>query len=77
MATPQDHYAAAVQFQECYDTALSRVGVRAPEPVLGETVNHYRCEALRMLKSQFHKLYKVNYRRLRNDSTMLKAPAGF
>src|SRR5262249_53435179 len=48
---------------------------RAPEPVLGQTVNDYRRESLRTMKRTFlppaHDLYKVNYRGL--QSGVLKA----
>jgi hypothetical protein len=66
MSTPQDHFDAARKFQEFYDAQLRRVGMRAPEPTLGQTVNDYRRETLRTLKRTFlpqnHDLYRVNYR---------------
>lgn len=75
MFTPQEHFDASRQFQAYFDDALRKVGVRAPQPVLGQSVNDYRRETCRMLKRQFlpeaHELYKVNYRGLRAD--VLKA----
>ena len=66
MFTPQEHFDASRQFQAYFDDALRKVGVRAPQPVLGQSVNDYRRETCRMLKRQFlpeaHELYKVNYR---------------
>jgi hypothetical protein len=50
--------------------------MRAPQPTLGQKVNDYRVETLRMMKRTFlpqnHLLYKVNYRGLRNDSAMIE-----
>jgi hypothetical protein len=68
VATPQEHHAAAVRFQEFYSEALRHVGVRVPGPVLGQTCNDYRRETLRNLKRTFlppaHELYQVQYRGL-------------
>jgi hypothetical protein len=72
MASPQQHFDAARKFQEYYDETLRDIGARAPEPVLGETVNNYRRETLRTIKRTFlpqnHDLYKVNYRGLKADA---------
>jgi hypothetical protein len=72
MASPQEHHAAAVRFQAYYDETLRDIGTRAPEPVLGQTVNDYRRETLRTIKRTFlpqnHDLYKVNYRGLKADA---------
>lgn len=72
MATPQEHFAAARQFQEYYDQTLSKIGTRAPTPALGQTVNDYRRETLRQLKRTFlpqnNEYYRVQYRQLRDDA---------
>jgi hypothetical protein len=53
MSTPEQHFDAARKFQAYCDDTLRKVGMRAPQPVLGETVNHYRRETLRNLKRTF------------------------
>jgi hypothetical protein len=72
VATPQEHHAAAIKFQEFYSEALRQVGVRVPGPVLGQTVNDYRRETLRNLKRTFlppvRELYQVQYRALKSDA---------
>jgi hypothetical protein len=72
MSTPEQHFDAARKFQAYYDDTLRKVGMRAPEPTLGQTVNDYRRETLRTLKRTFlpevHDLYKVNYRGLKADA---------
>jgi hypothetical protein len=72
MASQQQHFDAARKFQEFYSEALRDVGVRIPEPVLGESVNTYRRETVRHLKREFlpqnHKLYGVNFRGLEADA---------
>jgi len=71
MSTPEQHFDAARKFQAYYDDTLRKVGMRAPQPVLGETVNHYRRETLRNLKRTFlpqnHDLYQVQFRQLPAD----------
>src|SRR5262249_24536999 len=71
MPSEQEHFDAARKFQEFYDNTLRKVGMRAPQPVLGTTVNDYRRETLRTLKRTFlpqvHELYKVNFRALPAD----------
>jgi hypothetical protein len=78
MSTPEQHFDAARKFQEYYDSTLRKVGMRAPQPVLGETVNHYRRETLRQLKRTFlppaHDLYQVNYRGLEADALQVFEP---
>jgi hypothetical protein len=57
MPTEQDHF----------DATLRDLGLRAPEPTLGQSVNDYRRETLRSIKRtllQNHDLYKVNCRGL-------------
>jgi hypothetical protein len=39
MASPQQHFDAARRFQEYYDGVLRDIGARAPQPVLGQSVN--------------------------------------
>ena len=59
-------------FQERYDSTLRQVGMRAPEPVLGQSPDDYRRETLRTLKRTFlqnHELNRVNMRGL--DSSVL------
>jgi hypothetical protein len=71
MASEQEHFDAARKFQAFYDETLRKVGMRAPQPTLGQTVNNYRRETLRTLKRTFlpqvHELYKVNFRGLPPD----------
>jgi len=71
MSTPQEHFDAARKFQEFYDATLRKVGMRAPQPVLGQTVNDYRRETLRTLKRTFlpqnHELYRIQFRGLPAD----------
>src|SRR6266508_650745 len=78
MSTPQEHFDASRKFQEYYDNTLRRVGMRAPQPVLGESVNHYRRETLRNLKRTFlpqnHDLYQVQYRQLEADALQVLEP---
>jgi len=78
MSTPEQHFDAARKFQEFYDQALRKVGARAPQPTLGQTVNNYRRETLRQLKRTFlppaHDLYKVNYRGLEADALQVFEP---
>ena len=37
--TEQEHFDRARDYQEYYDNSLREVGVRAPPPKLGQTVN--------------------------------------
>ena len=72
MSTDQQHFDAARQFQAFYDETLRRVGAKAPQPTLGQSVNDYRRETLRQLKRTFlpeaHDLYQINYRGLPSDA---------
>jgi hypothetical protein len=72
MSTPEQHFDAARKFQAYYDDTLRKVGMRAPEPVLNQTVNDYRRETLRNLKRTFlpqnHDLYQVQFRQLEADA---------
>ena len=71
MSSEQEHFDAARKFQAFYDETLRKVGMRAPQPTLGQTVNNYRRETLRTLKRTFlpevHELYKVQFRALPTD----------
>jgi hypothetical protein len=59
---------AVRRVQAYYDETLRKVGTRAPEPVLGQNVNDYRRETLRMMKHRFlpqnHPLYRIQMRGL-------------
>ena len=78
MSTPEEHLSACLRFQEYYDNALRKVGMRAPQPVLGTTVNDYRRETLRNLKRTFlpqtHPLYEVQFRQLKADALGVLEP---
>jgi hypothetical protein len=78
MSTPEQHFDVARQFQAFYDDTLRKVGMRAPEPVLGQTVNDYRRETLRNLKRTFlpqnHGLYQVQFRQLPADVLQVFEP---
>src|SRR6516165_2709828 len=78
MSSPEEHLSAARRFQEYYDTTLRRVGMRAPQPVLGTTVNNYRRETLRTIKQTFlpqnHPLYAVQMRQLKADALGVLEP---
>jgi hypothetical protein len=78
MSTPEQHFDAARQFQAFYDDTLRKVGMRAPQPTLGQTVNDYRRETLRNLKRTFlpqnHDLYRVQYRQLESDALQVFEP---
>jgi hypothetical protein len=70
VATPDQHFDAARKFQAYFDDALREVGLRAPAPVLGETVNRYRREVLRTIKKTFlqnHKFGAINCRGIPAD----------
>jgi hypothetical protein len=78
MSTPEQHFDAARKFQAYYDDTLRKVGMRAPEPTLGQTVNDYRRETLRTLKRTFlppvHDLYQVQFRQLKADALQVFEP---
>lgn len=57
-------------YQQRYDEALREIGVRAPEPILGQNPSDYRRETLRKIKLnhlQNHELYKINVRGLPSE----------
>src|SRR5262249_48210744 len=72
MSTPEEHLSACLKFQDYSDNTLRKVGLRAPQPVLGTTVNDYRRETLRTINQTFlpqtHPLYKVQMRALKADA---------
>jgi hypothetical protein len=78
MATPEQHFDASRQFQAYYDSTLCKVGIRAPQPVLGQKVNDYRRETLRTIKQTFlpqnHELYQVQMRQLQADALKVFEP---
>ena len=78
MSTDQQHFAAAREFQAFYDETLRKVGAKAPQPTLGQSVNDYRREVLRQLKRTYlppaHDLYQVQYRALRSDALAALEP---
>jgi hypothetical protein len=71
MASEQEHFDAARKYQEFYDNTLRKIGMRAPQPTLGQTVNNYRRETLRTIKRTFlpeaHELYRIQFRGLPAD----------
>src|SRR5215470_11652599 len=78
MSTSEEHLSASLKFQEYYDNTLRKVGMRAPQPVLGTTVNDYRRETLRSIKRTFlpqnHPLYAVQMRALKADALQALEP---
>jgi hypothetical protein len=78
MSTPEEHLSACLRFQEYYDNTLRKVGMRAPQPTLGQTVNDYRRETLRTIKRTFlpqnHPLYAVQMRELKADALGVLEP---
>jgi hypothetical protein len=78
MSTPEQHFDAARKFQSYYDEVLCKVGMRAPQPTLGTTVNDYKRETCRLIKRTFlpqnHDLYQVNYRGLKADALQALEP---
>jgi len=78
MSTSEEHLSACLKFQEYYDNTLRKVGMRAPQPTLGQTVNDYRRETLRTMKRTFlpqnHPLYAVQMRALKADALAALEP---
>jgi len=78
MSTPEEHLSACLKFQEYYDVTLRQVGMKAPQPTLGQTCNDYRRETLRTIKRTFlpenHPLYEVQYRALKADALGVLEP---
>jgi hypothetical protein len=78
MSSAEEHLSACLKFQEYYDNTLRKVGMRAPQPILGTTVNDYRRETLRTIKRTFlpqnHPLYAVQMRDLKADALQALEP---
>lgn len=77
MSVEREQYQACRRFQEYYeDTLCRRVGIKAPEPVAGQSVMDYRVETCRLFKRMFlpqnHESYQVNYRGLIGSPVALK-----
>ena len=73
MATEQEHFDAARQFQAFYDETLrTRRARKLHSQRSGKRVNDYRREILRQLKRTFlpevHPLHQVQYRGLCDDA---------
>jgi hypothetical protein len=68
MATPQQQFDLARQWQEEFDDTLADIGSRAMQPTLGQSCNDYVRESMRMIKKTYlppdHRLYSVNMRGL-------------
>lgn len=57
-------------YQERYDNALRQIGMRAPQPVLGQSPNAYRREVMRTLKRTYlqnHEFGRINMRGLPDE----------
>jgi hypothetical protein len=68
---------AREQYQANYDETLRQIGMRAPQPVIGQSPDDYRRETLRQLKKTYlqnHELYRVNMRSLRSDALQAFEP---
>jgi hypothetical protein len=78
MSSPEEHLSACLKYQEYFDNTLRKVGMRAPQPTLGQTVNDYRRETLRTIKRTFlpqnHPLYGVQMRALKADALAALEP---
>jgi hypothetical protein len=78
MPTERDHFQTSRSWQAHYDEYFRKMGLRAPEPVLGQSVNDYRRETLRLLKRTVlpsnHDLYGVNCRGLPSDALNVFEP---
>lgn len=59
-------------YQERFDNLLRQCGLRAPEPVLGQSAQEYRRDPLVMMKKRMlpsnHELRAVQIRALRDDA---------
>jgi hypothetical protein len=78
MSTSEEHLSACLKFQEYYDNTLRKIGLRAPQPTLGQSCNDYRRETLRTIKQTFlpqnHPLYAVQMRALKADALQALEP---
>jgi hypothetical protein len=72
MASPKDHFDTARKWQEHFDGKLREVGMRAPEPILGQTVNDYRRDVLIKAKKAFiprtHQLRQFSLDDIKGDA---------
>ena len=72
MATEKDHHDANRKWQEHYDNKLSQIGMRAPDPVLGQTVRDYRIDVLVKAKKAFiprtHELRQFSLDDVKDDA---------
>jgi hypothetical protein len=68
MATEQQQFDIARQWQEEFDNTLQDIGSRAMQPTLGQSAANYVRESMRMIKRAYlppnHPLSKVNMRAL-------------
>jgi hypothetical protein len=78
MSTPQEHFDAARKFQEYYDNTLRTIGLRAPQPTLGESVNDYRRKVLLMAERTFlpksHELRQFSLDDVKADALQVLEP---
>jgi hypothetical protein len=72
MSTPEQHLEGARKFQTYYDDVLRTVGMRAPAPVLGDTVKRYRIKTLVKAKKAFipadHELRQFSLNDIKADA---------
>lgn len=70
MSTPEEHL--SLKWQEHFDSTLRKIGMRAPQPTLGQTTIDYVRETLRTVKQTFlpasHPLYAWQMRQLKADA---------
>jgi hypothetical protein len=78
MSTPEEHLSASLKWQEHFDSTLRKIGMRAPQPTLGQTTIDYVRETLRTVKQTFlpasHPLYAVQMRQLKADAIQALEP---
>jgi len=72
MPTRDQHFEVCRKWQEHFDGKLSQVGMRAPEPVLGQTVSDYRRDVLLKAKRAFiprtHQLRQFSLDDVKDDA---------
>ena len=69
MATEQEHFEASRKWQEYYDNRLRSVGIRAQEPILGETTDDYqRRVAKKTFLPKSHQLRQFSLDDIKNDA---------
>jgi hypothetical protein len=78
MSTPQDHFDTCRRWQEYYDDKLRTIGMRAPSPVLGQTVADYCRKVLVQTKKAFiprtHELRQFSLNDVRGDALAVLGP---